>query len=43
MQPDADAAPIDAALARAARDAVLNRLGPSHFSAGQLTELLDIT
>jgi 2-dehydropantoate 2-reductase len=34
------AAPINAALARAAREAVRNGLGPSHYSATQLTELL---
>jgi 2-dehydropantoate 2-reductase len=34
------AAPVNAALARAAREAVRNGLGPSHYSAAQLTELL---
>jgi 2-dehydropantoate 2-reductase len=33
-------APINAALARASRDVVRNQLGPSHFSAAQLSELL---
>jgi 2-dehydropantoate 2-reductase len=33
-------APLNAALARASRDAVRNQLGPSHFSAAQLSELL---
>jgi 2-dehydropantoate 2-reductase len=33
-------APRNAALARASRDAVRNQLGPSHFSAAQLSELL---
>jgi 2-dehydropantoate 2-reductase len=33
-------APINAALARAAREAVRNGLGPSHYSAAQLSELL---
>ncbi len=36
-------APVNAALARAARAAVRNGLGPSHYSATQLTELLGIT
>jgi 2-dehydropantoate 2-reductase len=36
------AAPLNAALARASRDAVRNRLGPSHFSAAQLSQLLGI-
>ena len=35
-------APLNAALARASRDAVRNQLGPSHFSAAQLSELLGI-
>jgi 2-dehydropantoate 2-reductase len=35
-------APLNAALARASRDAVRNRLGPSHFSAAQLSELLGV-
>jgi 2-dehydropantoate 2-reductase len=34
------AAPINAALARASREAVRNQLGPSHLSAVQLAELL---
>ena len=33
-------APLNAALARASREAVRNQLGPSHFSAAQLSELL---
>jgi 2-dehydropantoate 2-reductase len=33
-------APLNAALARASREAVRNQLGPSHFSAAQLLELL---
>jgi len=33
-------APLNAALARAARAAVRNGLGPSHYSATQLAELL---
>ena len=33
-------APRNAALARASREAVRNQLGPSHFSAAQLSELL---
>jgi 2-dehydropantoate 2-reductase len=33
-------APLNAALARASRDAVRNQRGPSHFSAAQLSELL---
>jgi 2-dehydropantoate 2-reductase len=33
-------APINAALARVSREAVRNQLGPSHFSAAQLAELL---
>jgi 2-dehydropantoate 2-reductase len=37
------AAPINAALARAARAAVRNGLGPSRYSAAQLAELLGIT
>lgn len=36
------AAPLNAALARASRDAVRNQIGPSHFSASQLEELLRI-
>jgi 2-dehydropantoate 2-reductase len=36
-------APINAALASAARDAVRNQIGPGHFSAAKLTELLGIT
>jgi 2-dehydropantoate 2-reductase len=35
-------APLNAALARASRDAVRNRLGPSHFSAAQLSQLLGV-
>jgi 2-dehydropantoate 2-reductase len=35
-------APLNAALARASRDAVRNQLGPSHFSAAQLCELLGV-
>jgi 2-dehydropantoate 2-reductase len=35
-------APLNAALARAARAAVRNGLGPSHHSAAQLAELLGI-
>ena len=35
-------APLNAALARAARAAVRNGLGPSHYSATQLAELLGI-
>lgn len=35
-------APLNAALARAARAAVWNGLGPSHYSAEQLAELLEI-
>jgi 2-dehydropantoate 2-reductase len=35
-------APLNAALACASREAVRNRLGPSHFSAAQLAELLGI-
>ena len=34
------AAPLNAALARASREAVRNQLGPSRFSAAQLSELL---
>lgn len=34
------AAPINGALARAARDAVRNKLGPGHYSARQLADLL---
>ena len=37
------AAPINAALARAARAAVRNGLGPSRYSAAQLAELLRVT
>ena len=37
------AAPLNAGLARASRDAVRNQLGPGHFSAVQLTELLGPT
>jgi 2-dehydropantoate 2-reductase len=33
-------APLNAALARASRDAVRNQLGPSYFSPAQLSELL---
>jgi 2-dehydropantoate 2-reductase len=33
-------APLNAALARASRDAVRNQLGPSYFSEAQLSELL---
>src|SRR5271168_3464458 len=33
-------APLNAALAHASREAVRNQLGPSHFSAAQLSELL---
>ena len=36
------AAPLNAALARAARAVVRNGLGPSHYSAAQLAELLGI-
>ena len=36
-------APLNAALARASRDAVRNQLGPIPFSAAQLSELLGIT
>jgi 2-dehydropantoate 2-reductase len=36
------AAPINAAMARVARSAVRNRLGPNHYSATQLAELLGI-
>jgi 2-dehydropantoate 2-reductase len=36
-------APLNAALARASREAVRNQLGPSHFSAAQLSELLGST
>ena len=36
-------APLNAALARASREAVRNQLGPSHFSAAQLLELLGTT
>jgi 2-dehydropantoate 2-reductase len=36
-------APLNAALARASREAVRNELGPGYFSAVQLTELLGIT
>jgi 2-dehydropantoate 2-reductase len=36
-------APLNAALARASREAVRNELGPGHFSAVQLTEMLGIT
>ena len=36
------AAPLNAALARAARAAARNGLGPSHYSAAQLAELLGI-
>ena len=35
-------APLNAALARATRAAVRNGLGPSHYSAAQLAELLGI-
>lgn len=35
-------APVNAALARAAREVVHNRIGPQHFSAAQLTERLGI-
>jgi 2-dehydropantoate 2-reductase len=35
-------APINAALARAARDVVRNQIGPKHFSAAQLKHLLGI-
>jgi 2-dehydropantoate 2-reductase len=37
---DGITAPLNAALARASREAVRNQLGPSHFSAAQLSELL---
>jgi 2-dehydropantoate 2-reductase len=36
-------APLNAALARASRDAIRNQLGPSPFSAAQLLELLGTT
>jgi 2-dehydropantoate 2-reductase len=36
------AAPINVAMARAARSAVRNELGPNHYSATQLAELLGI-
>lgn len=36
-------APLNAALARASREAVRNQLGPSHLSAAQLSELLGST
>jgi 2-dehydropantoate 2-reductase len=36
------AAPLNAALARASRDAVRHERGPSHFSAAQLSELLGV-
>jgi 2-dehydropantoate 2-reductase len=36
-------APMNAALARAARAAVRNGLGPSRYSAAQLADLLAIT
>jgi 2-dehydropantoate 2-reductase len=35
-------APMNSALARASRDAVRNQLGPSHFSAAELSELLGV-
>ena len=35
-------APINAALARAARGAVINGLGPGRYSAAQLAELLGV-
>src|SRR5271170_2406502 len=41
--PHGIAAPINAALARAARAAVRNGLGPSRYSAAQLAELLRVT
>jgi 2-dehydropantoate 2-reductase len=37
-----DTAPLNAALARAARDVVRNQIGPQHFSAAQLKQLLGI-
>jgi 2-dehydropantoate 2-reductase len=36
-------APINAALARAAREAVRDQVGPGHYSVGQLSELLGLT
>jgi 2-dehydropantoate 2-reductase len=36
-------APLNAALARASREAVRNEIGPGRFSAVQLTEMLGIT
>jgi 2-dehydropantoate 2-reductase len=36
-------APINAALARAAREAVRDQVGPSHYSAAQLSDLLGLT
>jgi len=36
-------APINAALARAAREAVRNQVGPSHYSVAELAEILGLT
>jgi 2-dehydropantoate 2-reductase len=37
------AAPINGALARLSRDAVRNKVGPGHYSAAQLADLLGLT
>jgi 2-dehydropantoate 2-reductase len=37
------AAPINAAMARLSREAVRNKLGPGHYSADQLSDLLGLT
>jgi 2-dehydropantoate 2-reductase len=37
------AAPVNGAMARLARDAVRNRVGPGHYSATQLADLLGLT